>query len=106
MNFCLCCHPQASHINGYACTECNCQWYAFDPYLQAGSDGKPVTTMLRPADEYGPLELVRSHTPNPSHPVMCGWCWSPMGNLPGDTGGLVSHGLCPKCEATLNMVTP
>lgn len=56
-NYCLCAHPEASHLE-VRCSECNCDYYELDVFLEEGPDGKPVTTMLRPDDEYGPLELL------------------------------------------------
>lgn len=57
-NFCLCTHRATSHVDGQECSECNCPIYELDVFLEEGPDGKPVTTMLRPDDEYGPLELL------------------------------------------------
>ena len=58
-DFCLCIHALEAHDpDDGPCRECNCDHFELDPFLEAGPDGKPVTTFLRPVEEYPPLELL------------------------------------------------
>lgn len=42
---------------------------------------------------------------SPTTPVRCAWCGIWLAGEPTDPSGLVSHGICPDCAASIEEVT-
>lgn len=85
--FCLCCHAEESHVQGWECLECNCIAYEFDPFLEAGPDGKPHTTREISPEEREPLRLMIDEPPKEpwsSKPIICSMCRRPLESRPDD----------------------